>query len=332
MKLSVVIPIYNADRYLSECLSSVAASGIADMECLLVDDCSSDSSCAICQQYVEADSRFRLLRQLVNGGVSRARNAGLEAAKGQYILFLDADDYMEPSAWDGMERASESCCDFTAFSYYTLFADRSLQEEHFAIHGESCTDPTRIREILYASSALNTCWGKLFRRDLIEQHGLSFREDLKIGEDFVFVAAYFRHCQTAALYNRPAVYYRQHRGSAMRAYDIYTRFSYMDELFYFTKREVLACSDSRLTSLFYTYYFRVVTNLLLEFSPGSGLVPLAGKIGEALRRESVREVLASMSIHQLPAYKKAEALLFRTGSSALLASYFAMKSRVRAFR
>ena len=118
MKYSVIIPIYNAERTLARCLDSLTAAVCPDAELLLIDDGSSDSSAAICRAYLEADPRFVLIRK-ENGGVSSARNLGLDRAQGEYVLFVDSDDYVEPDYFARLDRLDpEDKYDYLLFSYY----------------------------------------------------------------------------------------------------------------------------------------------------------------------------------------------------------------------
>ena len=94
MLISVVVPIYNMEAYLAQCLDSLLAQRFTDFELLLVDDGSRDASPAICDRYADRDNRIRVIRK-PNGGVSSARNAGIEAARGHYLLFVDPDDWVD---------------------------------------------------------------------------------------------------------------------------------------------------------------------------------------------------------------------------------------------
>ena len=106
--VSVVVPVYNAGCYLDECLRSLASQTMADMEVLMVNDCSTDSSRDICMRFAETDSRFRLIDMEANEGVSAARNRGIGEACGKYVFFIDADDILHPVALERLTRGAES--------------------------------------------------------------------------------------------------------------------------------------------------------------------------------------------------------------------------------
>jgi len=326
MELSIIIPVYNAEKYIKECLDSIMVCGIKEMECILVNDGSRDSSFAICQNYVEKDNRFKLVDK-ENGGVSSARNTGIGEAIGRYIMFLDADDYMDSAAWSEIaDCIKEHKYDFVAYSYFTLHRDAVVKEELFTIEEKECTDKTKIREFMLASSCLNTCWGKLFLLKKIIENDIEFCTDLKIGEDFVFVADYFHICTAAIIKNKPILYYRKHSGSAMRAYDLDTRIVYTDILFSYSKGIVLAYKDEKLLSKMYVYYLRVLTNLFLEFSKGSKINKLKKEFRKALQNESIKEIVSIVELSKLSSYKWVEGILLKKNWFLLLVGYFKLKS------
>lgn len=109
--VSVIVPVYNTERYLERCIKSIQCQTLSDLEIILVDDGSTDGCPALCDGFAEKDGRIRVIRKK-NGGVSSARNAGLDAAGGEYIAFIDSDDYIEPEMYSSMlEKAKKFGCD-----------------------------------------------------------------------------------------------------------------------------------------------------------------------------------------------------------------------------
>lgn len=330
MDLSIIIPVYNASKYISACLDSIQACSMDTMECLMIDDGSSDDSALICQSYEEKDSRFRLIKKK-NGGVSSARNKGLELAAGRYVMFMDADDYLDTSQWPLlMKHVQESENDFTAFAYTTLEEDGSTEKECFALGGaDVSTDQAVAQELMYASSQFNTCWGKLFLKDIIDLHGISFRRDLPIGEDFIFTAEYFKHCRTFYISNESILYYRQHGDSAMHKYSMSEHLDFLKILFDFNKDCVLECGEVELIPKMYLYYFRMVTNLFLKFTIAyKKPEKIKNAYKEALERDLVKHILKHQEMRQMPILKKAELLLFRLKNITILKLYFGWKAKL----
>jgi glycosyltransferase involved in cell wall biosynthesis len=96
-KVSIIVPIYNVEQYLAKCLNSILAQTHTDWECLLIDDCSPDNSALICKKFCDKDKRFKYIKKPQNEGLGFARNTGLDNATGDYISFIDSDDYIQPN-------------------------------------------------------------------------------------------------------------------------------------------------------------------------------------------------------------------------------------------
>ena len=128
-KVSIIIPVYNVERYLRECLDSVVGQTMTDIEMICIEDCSTDHSWEILQEYVQREPRMILLRNERNSGLSYTRNRGIAVARGEYILFVDSDDYIVNDAAEKMYRiAKENDLDVLRFLYIDYIESRS--EEH----------------------------------------------------------------------------------------------------------------------------------------------------------------------------------------------------------
>ena len=206
MKYSVIIPVYNAEKTLRRCLDSLAAQSFSDAEFLLIDDGSADSSAAICREYAARDSRFRLIPK-ENGGVSTARNLGLEMARGTFILFVDSDDHVQPDYLRRLEELDgEGRYDYLLFSYNRFNDDRvnELVLPEFA----SCTEAEYTSALgwAYRTKHINAPWNKRYRSSILREHGLRFHTALPIAEDTLFNLNYLLHIRSyrtcgAKLYN-----------------------------------------------------------------------------------------------------------------------------------
>lgn len=188
VKLSVIIPIYNAEKTLSQCVTSVLNQEFRDFELILVDDGSTDSSLALCQEYKVKDSRIVLLSQK-NGGVSSARNLGLQVACGEWVTFIDSDDYIEKGFFTNVETFD---ADIVFTSFYRLNSEGKIKdtfEVKQVFKGMSLHD---VLSLNLSYGVLRVPWGKFYRRDLIGE--LRFPERMKIGEDAYFLLTYLSRC------------------------------------------------------------------------------------------------------------------------------------------
>jgi CDP-glycerol glycerophosphotransferase len=180
-RVSVVVPVYDVERYVAGCLQSLARQTFADLEVIMVDDGSTDSSAAIAERFAERDERFRLLRQ-ANGGLGKARNTGLAAASGEFVAFVDSDDIVPDGAYERMVRSlDESGSDFATGNVQRLTPQGTSQAQFLArafARDRPRTHVTRFRPLL----ADRTAWNKLWRRSFWEEHAFKFPEGV-IHED-----------------------------------------------------------------------------------------------------------------------------------------------------
>ncbi len=328
MDLSIIIPLYNAAEFIQTCIESIGYREYPDFEyeCIIIDDGSQDNSANICKELMKNRENFSYYYKK-NGGVSSARNYGLEKAKGEYILFLDADDMLTSDGLNhivGVVRKQKT--DFMAFSYITLFSDGTQKKERFSFDEDKTADLNKARELMYASSQFNACWGKLFRADIIRNNKLEFPEDLHVGEDLVFVSAYFKCCQTVYVTQEPVLFYRQHPESAMRKYNLAQRLEYTRILYDKNKLDVVAMDDMVLLQKMYNYYIRVLTNLFLEFSKGRSVFKLRKDYMGAYDLSCVQEFVEKSKVSEMPGFKKIECIFLKRRYCLLMALYFKLKS------
>lgn len=222
MLISIIIPIYNAEKYLRQCLNSIISQTYQDWECILVDDGSSDGSPAICDEYVKKDSRFKVVHKS-NEGVSAARNDGLEKAKGEWIYFCDADDRLyDENSLNTLLRLTENA-DLAVAGYVAL--DEETQKE---VHLELIRPYTGVLDgrsyiFEYLESKkligfIGHLWNKLFKREIIDTEQFRFATDQYYAEDLLFVVQYVSSskCHAISIDNQQKIYsYYQHVGSAM---------------------------------------------------------------------------------------------------------------------
>lgn len=206
MFLSFVVPVYNAEKYLPECLDSLLAQDISDYEIVCVNDGSRDTSPEILRQYASKYGNIRILDK-ENGGVTTARNAGLESARGDYIWFVDADDFLLPNILGMLQdKAAETACDRLIVGGYQ-FTDR-LTEAEIALSRQR---KLPINVPWYDS----VVWRSLLHREFLQQHKLFFRyPELTHGEDGLFMYE-VGLCAPKSVEISQALYcYREHSGSA----------------------------------------------------------------------------------------------------------------------
>lgn len=188
-KYSVIVPAYNAESTLDRCLESFAGQIRDDIEIILVNDGSKDSTAVICREYAAKYSQVRFIDK-ENGGVSSARNAGLKAAEGDFVTFVDSDDFVVQEYFSVIDQYLEENCDFLMFGA-KQFNGREYVD--MPLKPAAAKTEESVVELLSAalcSQKLNSPWNKVFRRSIIENKKIRFDERLPIGEDKVFVVQY----------------------------------------------------------------------------------------------------------------------------------------------
>lgn len=221
-KVSIIIPIYNVEKFLPKCIESVIGQTYAELEIICVDDGTPDKSAAVILSYSEMDKRIKLISQK-NQGLSGTRNTGIKAATGDYIVFLDGDDWLDCEAISEAVAAGEkNNADVVMWSYVREFPERSAEKLIFdsdrffdekgshelhrrmaGLLGEETSNPSN-------ADSLVTAWGKLYRADIIKENELQFVDTKLIGtEDALFNLQYFEFVRRAYFLNRPFNHYRK---------------------------------------------------------------------------------------------------------------------------
>lgn len=192
--VSIIIPVYKAEQTLPKCVDSCINQSYKDIEIILVDDGSPDSSPEICDNYAKKDSRIKVFHKK-NGGVSSARNLGLDKAKGDFIIFVDSDDWIEQDMIEMMIAVQEeNNYDLVLCNHTIHFCDQTTKQ------GNTIVPQMRIRKeiakyILMPDKehSFRMPWGKLYRSKLIHDNNLHFKETLTLGEDACFNYQYIAH-------------------------------------------------------------------------------------------------------------------------------------------
>lgn len=215
VKISIVIPVYNAEEYLDACLSSILSQDMHSYEVILVDDGSTDSSPLICDRYSATDSRFRTIHK-PNGGVSSARNAGIALAQGEYVMFVDSDDALAPSALSLMSSITVGQPDIVIGGFNIYQGEIPFgtiipyESEFYPLAGLSeLFDATMHR----CGELFRGPWAKLYRLDVIRKNSLRFDEKLSYAEDKLFVYQFINNITSAAAVDTPVYEYFRRPGT-----------------------------------------------------------------------------------------------------------------------
>lgn len=213
-KISIIVPIYNAQKTIERCIDSILNQDFSDFELILIDDGSKDNSGEICDTYAGKDQRVRVIHK-ENSGVSASRNLALREAKGEYLQFLDADDWITPNATRLLVESMETNgCDMVIADFYRVIGERlshkgSIDEDGVLSREEFANNMMENPADFY----YGVLWNKLYKRSIIEKYQLCMNPKISWCEDFMFNLEYIRHCENIFVLKVPIYYYVKTKGS-----------------------------------------------------------------------------------------------------------------------
>lgn len=308
--VSVIIPVYNVEKYLPKCLDSVINQTYADLEIICVNDGSPDNSSAILEEYAKKDNRIKIINQ-ENTGLSGARNTGIKASTGDYIVFLDSDDWMDTEAIEAaVTVAQNSGSDTVLWGYVREFAEKSVEKKIF--DGDRIFDSAETRDLHRRlaglkgeelrnpenTDALVTAWGKLYTASVIKENKLQFVDTKIIGtEDLLFNMNYFGFAKKCSFIDKPYNHYRKDNETSLtRSYKA-KLFSQWSEL-YSRIRKYL--DENELGEDFH----KALDNRICLSMIGLGLNELCNKESHKTRIRNLKNILSSEQY--VKAYKNLE--------------------------
>ncbi len=270
-KVSVIIPVYNVEEYLDKALESVCNQSYKNLEIILVDDGSTDASAKKCDMWKEKDSRIIIIHKS-NGGLSSARNAGLDAASGDYIYFFDSDDYLDSNLLSAVVPYMDNGYDMAAFSYHivdekgTLLSNCDYEAGDYII-AEQTARIQYICGVLLPCKAGWAAWSRIYRKETIDRAHLRFADNRRVfAEDLYFCLCYNFYANKVINIQDRLYYYRVRENSIMNKDGVQCNVGRMNEL----SREVrkLIESDKDLAYLLEIYpviHFFIINNAISQY-------------------------------------------------------------------
>lgn len=272
VRLSVVVPMYNSERYIERCINSIIDQDMEEMEIILINDGSTDKTKYIAERYVNKYKNVRLIHKEKNEGISAARNTGIKNAIGEYIVFIDSDDEINKGMFTNMyELGKKSNSDLVMCSYSRKYKDfdediKANIEEDYVIYNRSDIEkniiPTFVENTEYG---YYYAWNKLYKREFLEINNIFFREKIKFGEDWFLNLEVFEKINTFSYINEPYYNYFDNMGSQSKNIDRDRIKLYLEgheKNHYFIKKYNLESKyvDARLLEEIYVY----ISSLLLS--------------------------------------------------------------------
>lgn len=259
--MTIIIPVYNSRNYITRCVTSILDTNSNDFEVILVDDGSTDGSTEECSYLEKKDRRVRVIKK-PNEGVASARNEGILAALGKYILFSDADDYYPAGALDFILEVLYQTTDIECifFDYEREEKDKKIPVIMESIQ-DFCIKPISdiAREYwdLYNKGFINPVWNKVYSLDIMKKNNIKFNTELTMGEDGLFNLQYFLCCQDIVWLNQICYTYVRHESQAtLHKHDDF--FEMMDTVF--NEIEIFITRYTDLSEEYYQNWLKVIFN------------------------------------------------------------------------
>ncbi len=213
MFFSVVVPVYNVERYLNECIESILNQSFRDFELILVDDGAKDSSGEICDVYAEKDNRVKVIHK-ENGGQSTARNRGVQEAQGKYVIFLDSDDFISsPYFFEELKEKLIDGADIALFRYCKYYNENKKDECGISFANLQFSSKAELfTELVKRDAFFCSCWSKCVSLRILKENDIRFDETLRC-EDMDWYYQVLQKAATFVVIDKPYIHYRQRENS-----------------------------------------------------------------------------------------------------------------------
>lgn len=253
--ISIIVPVYQAEKYLCRCIDSILAQTFTDWECILVDDGSTDKSGRICDEYATRDSRFRVFHK-PNGGVSSARNLALDNARGEWVTFIDADDFISNNYFNAIEKSSVDIVFTESKKFFPITNEHTII---FSMPLCTIMDTCKYKNVLseyIPNLAFRTPWGKFIKRSLIGD--VRFELGQKLGEDTIFAYKIYKDAASIQFCDHSTYYWRAADSPHSVKYklDVATGMLYLSRIYEaYQKLEIL---NPQTECFFLSYFFALL--------------------------------------------------------------------------
>lgn len=328
--ISIIVPIYQVEKYIRQCVDSIIAQTYKDIEIILVDDGSPDNCPQICDEYAEKDDRVKVIHQ-ENKGLIEARKSGLRASTGEYVCFVDSDDWIEPDMYEQIIIAiqqHEPDCVITQFFY--SYSEREEQSK-YCFSKEYYNKTELVNEVFpvmlfkdkfYTFGVYPNCWTKVFKKSILEKHLYDVDSRIRMGEDIAFTFPCLMECNSLAFVDRALYHYRINPESMTKSYDINLKDIYLLPYLSLVEKSVSLKVD---LSGQLPYYLLYLTNFVIRNEASvynsETKSKTKGVLAEVVNNDYLERELTSIDLSKLPFHTKLLTLALKSKSIVLLEIY-----------
>lgn len=275
--VSIIIPVYNAKAHLDACVQSILDQSYKNFELLLIDDGSSDGSSELCDELSQKSEKIRVIHK-ENGGVSSARNAGLDVARGDYVVFVDSDDVISNNYLEAFIESSDKADLIIGMIEDLYFDNQGVIVKQKTRHVEAPNCGILADEYYKLLELLRVPVVKLYKRSILEDHRIRFDENLSLAEDQVFNFSYYKHIKTYALETR-SIYKYYHLYESNSLSSLRTKKTFEDELYKLNVEYAFIKSYSPSNAdLVYAHHMISMMNIYTDLKDDRGLLPFYKRV------------------------------------------------------
>lgn len=325
--VSIIVPIYNVEKYLEECIQSILTQTYENLDIILVDDESPDKCPEICEYYAKQDSRISVIHKK-NGGLGYARNSGLDIAKGEYVMFVDSDDYLIKTAVETLVKcAHEYDAQFVKAAFKKVDDNKNIlfeKTQQFKIFDKTSIE-YELRPRMLGSSPTKSdsiemsVWATLYDMNTIKTTNLRFdSERVIVSEDMPFNLSYLSYCDTALMIDKVIYYYRYNPNSLTERY-IPNKFNRIVDMFNQIQHRfpILTTRESiRLSRLFFVYLKKYIKLELTR--PNASNAEIIDGIKSICKNPQTISMIKNYPITKIPIKQRIFIYLVKNNSAAIL--------------
>jgi glycosyltransferase involved in cell wall biosynthesis len=321
--LSIIIPVYNTENYIADCIESITCIKNTNIEVIIVNDGSTDSSLNICKEYALVDQRIKVIDKK-NEGVSIARNIGLSHANGKYILFLDSDDFIKSEFWKPAFSEMEKDYDLVLFNRGTLYENG--RREITPLMFNNLENLQRLAKIAMTTYELNPCWGKLYKRKVIEENNIRFIEGMRIGEDTCFTLDFLPYVKSVKFIDVVCVQHRIIPTSAMHKMNIEDRLKDIENTFNRKTKLLNKNIYNAYAKTMYYMMFKHVSSFVRQSCIGVNKQNCYERLVKIISNPSVLKIIDNYTGEKGSIIQKMELLLYRKKMVRTMWIYYKIKN------
>lgn len=323
-KISIIIPAYNAEKYIRQCIESLIRQTYYNIEIIVVDDGSKDLTGKIIDEYGRNEIRIKVIHQK-NGGLSNARNTGMKYVTGEYIMFLDADDWLEDDCCEiAYKEASKEKADLIFFEYSKEYKDKTIGMQTYQMDKLIYEKYGKKQFFIYDMRTI-TAWGKLYSTELI--NGQTFNENMKTAEDVDFNFRIYERVNKAIYIRKQLLHYRMLDKSAIHGYDsqIHKNLEYvLDSL------EKWSCGDEEKSKAYYSFAaiaFMLVCQNEICLNVDLNFIEKMKKISALNLDNKFKNMLENIQLVEVPFSRKCLLILEKMKLSIIIVGIIEIKQK-----